>query len=249
MSRAGAGGFPWERGLPSVDPEWRLRGPAGHHPRQPVHRGALPQSEAENSQEGPGRRGPGGVLLQQRLQLRPQHSRPQPPGGNILTLKIFQQWKYFSTWTDPWTPWRSTWSSRRRRTSSGCGSWSRTGPGRSSAGRVETSHWSRHPRYCALIGWDLNPALLCHKETAQGSKSPLTNLSLCLHGIKMASMHEKDLWSSPLCRQVRTGCDWGRGGGGDLLLHLQHDGQQQLPALPWHRHRLPWLLSLQVRIF
>ena len=39
--------------------------------------------------------------------------------------------------------------------------------------------------YCALIGWEhfLAPlALLCHKDTAQGSQSLGTFLSLCLHG-------------------------------------------------------------------
>ena len=38
--------------------------------------------------------------------------------------------------------------------------------------RVEHSHWSRLSRYCALIGWDhcfATPALLCHKDTAQGT--------------------------------------------------------------------------------
>ena len=42
--------------------------------------------------------------------------------------------------------------------------------------RVEHSYWSRPSRYCALIGWDhrvASPALLCHKEPAQGTQSPL----------------------------------------------------------------------------
>ena len=42
--------------------------------------------------------------------------------------------------------------------------------------RVELPHWSRFSRYCDLIGLDQSvatTALLCHKDTAQGTQSSL----------------------------------------------------------------------------
>ena len=55
-------------------------------------------------------------------------------------------------------------------------------------------------RDCALIGWILTllkQALLCHKDTAQGTQIPplrgIFCLSLCLYGIRVAFMHRQDL--------------------------------------------------------
>ena len=58
---------------------------------------------------------------------------------------------------------------------------------------VLLTEWStligRDPlRYCALIGWIimlLMPALLCHKDTAQGTQSPLLGAFLAFHCVFM----------------------------------------------------------------
>ena len=57
-----------------------------------------------------------------------------------------------------------------------------------------SSEWSNPigpdpSRYCALIGWNhcvATPALLCHKDTAQGTQSPLLRAFLAFHCVFMA---------------------------------------------------------------
>ena len=50
-------------------------------------------------------------------------------------------------------------------------------------------------RYCALIGWDHSvalPALLCHKDTAQGTQ----RISLCLYGRRATIIDSFHAWTS-----------------------------------------------------
>ena len=54
--------------------------------------------------------------------------------------------------------------------------------------RLEHSHWSDPSRYCALIGWDHNAALICHKDTAQGSQSLLIEAFLASPCVLMAEV-------------------------------------------------------------
>ena len=60
----------------------------------------------------------------------------------------------------------------------------------------------------------LTPALLCHKEPAQGTQiiACLSLRALCLYGISVASMHGKYLYSkyiiSFLCRVTKFKINW-----------------------------------------
>ena len=61
---------------------------------------------------------------------------------------------------------------------------------------VEDSHWSRLSRHCALVGWDHSvstPALLCHKDTAQGTQTRgISCLSVILYGRRIGGFHAQE---------------------------------------------------------
>ena len=79
--------------------------------------------------------------------------------------------------------------------------WGRTGGGLQSRKRTSTLI-GRGPMIfcCDWVDLDFGvtmPDLLCHKEPAQGTPNPNSKsmpcLALCLYGIRVASMHRKDV--------------------------------------------------------